>query len=403
MEDPQSMLKEQRRERVELPPAPSYWVIVTGVGMLYDAKLRSTLDQLGPANQRILLDSNPSRVSAETVESQVQHLVHGVIADSRQAPFSLDNGSLTPEQKRNFVVFVGTPDHLHTIESFVSAGFRRFVVEKPMVNNGEEVRVLESLKERYPDLMVYPMDFYVQKVAPLYVLTGALTPSDPRWEWVTDAYGNPVSEDLAGSLTDWIGQLEGISVNILEGGSLGVPNVRERIWLLEDLERGGMWLDLGTHALAPLAAAGLFSASTTNIDDAGRLGLNAEMNDYVPVPDKQTEMQGDALLTSTMTGRPIHLAVRVGKTFDAGGIWELTLRGDKGHIFMGLRTGDRLTVIPKDQEPFQLRLRAGVDPYELAMQEAHWYFSGVAGIDGNMQAMLDAIAIIDRIKAASPA
>ena len=70
---------------------------------------------------------------------------------------------------------------------------------------------------------------------------------------------------------------------------------------------------------------------------------------------------------------------------------------------MGLRTGDRLTVIPKDQEPFQLRLRAGVDPYELAMQEAHWYFSGVAGIDGNMQAMLDAIAIIDRIKAASPA
>lgn len=382
---------------------PDYGVIVVGAGAVYDEKIRGALDRLGPVDKRVLIDWESKRIgqekSTESVNTTGAARPSFVIADSRRAPFNIDQ--LSESKRKEFVVFVAVPDHLGTIKSFVAGGFRRFIVEKPMVNNGKEVAALEGLKKDHPDLLVYPLDFYVQKVAPLLLLTGRIKTTDPRWEWVTTGDGQPVARELAGALSQKIGELEGIEVIVLEGGNLGLPDLAKREWLEKDEVRGGMLLDLGTHALAPLVAAGLLSAETTEIVQASRCVFGSDRKSYVPALPGQPEMYARALLTSYQSGRSLPLALTVGKTFHDGGMWSLTLRGSRGYIFMGLRTGDSLMVIPKEGDGIRLKLKAGSDPYALACQEADMYFQRPSNFDGNMQAMLDAIAIIDQIKQAT--
>lgn len=111
-------------------------------------------------------------------------------------------------------------------------------------------------------------------------------------------------------------------------------------------------------------------------------------------------MYAKAHLTVDRDGVKFPVEVTVGKTFEDGGIWHTYIRGSNGEISMGLRTGQRLTVISKDGAIAQLRLNVN-DPYGLAFQEADMYFRGFGGFDGNLPAMLGSIELIDQIKAKS--
>lgn len=161
--------------------------------------------------------------------------------------------------------------------------------------------------------------------------------------------------------------------------------------------RGGMLLDLGTHALTPLIAAGVIPYSGVDVVTAGRYILGENRNSYIKAPSDQPEMYAKAHLTVNRDGVKFPVEVIVGKTFEDGGIWHTYIRGSNGEISMGLRTGQRLSVISKDGVVNQLKLNIN-DPYGLAFQEADMYFRGYPGFDGNLQAMLSSIEIIERIK-----
>lgn len=265
-----------------------------------------------------------------------------------------------------------------------------------MVNNAQEIARLENIIQDNPDIKIYPLDFYVQKIASLYALAGAITPQDYRWEWIEND-GKKVKNEMCRSINQLIGNFEGIEVSIIEGGSLGLPDLEKRKWLEEDRKRGGMLLDLGTHALTPLFVAKI-AAKDIKVETANPYVLGTNRKLFIPAERQQPEIYADALLSLTKDGRRIPIKLSLGKTFQDGGVWRLTIRGSKGDISMGLRTGQHLTVQANEGQDMKLSLLKGMDTYELAFQEAHMYFPNRLKSEDILQPMLDAITVIDAIK-----
>lgn len=369
-----------------------YSVIVAGAGAVLQEKFTpSVLDKLGPKSRRIIFDIDPQRILDSETKIRSSNLL---IADGELAPFNIRGDG------KDFVGVVTTPGHLGVVFSLIQSGVNNFIVEKPLVANVSELDKLQEILRANPDVKVYPLDFYVQKAAPLLVLTSAIKPEDPRFNWVVMSDDSEVNIKLCGSFKEYIGKIEGIGVTIFEGGSLGMPDIDKRKWLEGDNVRGGMLLDLGTHALAPLFAAGVLSPDSIKVESAFREVLGEDRKSFVRAGVGQAEMRAGALLTANIGDRTIPVFLDVGKTFHDGGIWKLVIRGSKGEISFGLRTGQRLTVEPKEGPCFQLKLRSQ-DPYEMAFQEARMCFEGYEGFDGNLNAMLGSIKTIDKIKEAS--
>lgn len=374
---------------------PNYYkVIVAGAGVVLQEKFTpEVLDRLGPPKTRIIFDLTQQRVLDEETRKRSNNLL---VADGQKAPFKI------PEDRREeYVCAVTTPEHLRVIRSLIETGVKKFIVEKPLVNNSTEANKLEELLRENPDLRLYPLDFYVQKAAPLLILTGAIKSEDPRFSWVVmGGDDSEVNGELCGSLENHIGKIEGIEVTVFEGGNLGTPDIAKRRWLVEDKTRGGMLLDLGTHALAPLFASKVLSADEIKVESAFREVFGKDGMSFIKAKRGQPETCAGALLTVRIKDREIPLILTVGKTFQDGGVWKLIIRGEKGDISFGLRTGQRLTVEPKEGQSFQLKLRKQ-DPYGMAFQEAKMYFGNYPGFDGNLGAMLDSIRLIDEIKRVS--
>ncbi len=364
-----------------------YRVIIAGAGAVLQEKFTAeVLNKLGPASKRVVFDISHDRLLDPETRDRTNLRV---VADGQAAPFRV-----SPE---NTVGIIATPEHLEVIRSLAESGVRKFIVEKPLVNNSTEIAALRKLLTQYSDLRVYPLDFYVQKTTPLLILTGAINPNDPRYSWVVMGDGSPVPSTMYGSLAEYIGNIEGVEATVYEGGDFGLPDLAKRKWLEEDSLRGGQLLDLGTHALTPLLAAGVIPEFGVDVVTAERYILGDDRSSFIKAPPDQPEVAAKAHLTINQTGRKIPVEVSVGKSFEDGGIWHTYIRGSNGEISMGTRTGQRLTVIPKGGLPFQLRLNVN-DPYGLAFQEADMYFRGVGGFDGNLTAMLRTIELIDEIK-----
>lgn len=295
---------------------------------------------------------------------------------------------------------ISTPQHLTPVLALMELGVQNFIVEKPLVNNLKEVEIIRKMTFTNPQLKIYALDAYITKVLPLYLLTGRITPDDPRWNWVEDEYKRPPARNLFNSFTDQIGELDGMKVTILEGGQLGVPDLDRRPWLEDDPVGGGMLLDLGTHALAPLITAGLIdSPDSISVDIAKRYILGQNRKSFVDARPDQPEIYVDILLGVQYQERNIPLSVKLAKTFHDGGVWKLILRGKKGDISVGLRTGQKLIIEPNTGNSIQLRLKMENGVYPLALAEAELYFEGLLpNFDGNQKALLDSITIIDEIK-----
>lgn len=386
-------IAKERRLLEEINYSLKNWVVVVGAGAVLQEKFTpDVLDKLGTKKRRVVIDIDPARVRDKGVEERGLRLTADAV---KGLPLSLRN--LSETERKESIAVITTPDHLGPIRAMIEIGVEKFIVEKPLVNNKREVSQLLKLLQNYPEVRVYPLDFYVQKAAPLLLLTGVIEPDDPRFTWVAMADGKKVNHRLSEMFDGLIGDIEGIEVTVLEGGSLGIPDLNKRQWLETDNLRGGMLLDLGTHALAPLYAAGIIPQEGVKVENASRKVLGTDRKSYIKAVAGQPEIFSQALLTIEKKGRKISCLVTVGKTFHDGGMWKTIIRGSQGDISMGLRTGQRLTVEPKEGDSFQLKLKAN-DPYGMAFQEARMYFDRFPGFDGNLKAMLNSISIIDEIK-----
>lgn len=365
-----------------------YNLIVAGLGACYKEQLAVPLSSWGDPDRHILVDIDEGRFST---------LAYGkrLVADITHPPFTSRLSSF----ERQIIAVISTPEHLTPILALTELGVQNFIVEKPLVNNSEEAEIIRKITSANPKLKIYAIDAYITQVLPLYLLTGKITPDDPRWNWVEDEHKQPPAKDLYNSFVDQIGELEGMEVTILEGGQLGVPDLDKRPWLEKDLVRGGMLLDLGTHALAPLVTAGLIdSADSIRIDIAKRYVLGQDRKSFIDAEPHQPEIYVDTLLGVQCQGRNTPLSIRLAKTFHDGGVWKLIIRGSKGDISVGLRSGQKFTIEPNNGNNIQLRVRRESSDYSLSLAEADLYFKGLPNFDGNQKAALIAIAIIDKIK-----
>lgn len=359
-----------------------YKTIVAGLGAVYEENIKNALSVLG--SERIIFDVDASRVIA-TEGSRA-------LADSTYPPF--DFRRLTEQEKDKFVLFVATPNHIETIESFAAIGMEKFIVEKPLVNDEDEAQKLLQLIDRDKKIKVYPMDFYIQKATPLLALSGRMKAGNPRWLWL-----EPTSQKIPSGFNEAVGSIEGVEVSIIEGGDLGLPDLAKRTWLETDEKRGGMLLDLGTHALVPLFGAGVIDSSGIKVNTAKRYVFGQDRASFVPAHPGEPEMYAEALLSARASGgRIVPVRLAVGKTFHEGGLWRLAIRGSKGDIVMGIRTGQHLTLQQNDGQDISLSLKKGLNLYKLAFQEANMYFSGELEQDTILKPMIDAISLIDEIK-----
>lgn len=338
------------------------------------------------------MDKELSRVA------DVRNNVSRVVADISYLPFNFNE--LDPKRKKQIVAFIATPNHLEAINTLVKSGVRKLIVEKPMVNNGTEIDELQKLLNMHPDLKIYPLDFYLQKATPLLALMGQLPNGDPRWNRLETGDGEEVDGKRLGVLQEHIGNIEGIEMSLIEGGSFGLPDLAKRPWLEFDKKRGGMLLDLGTHALVPLIASGILAIDKIDINFAHRYILGQNRQSFIRAGSEDAEIFAQALLSLQIDDHKIPLSLTIGKTFHDGGIWKLVVRGSQGDLSFGLRTGQPLTIESNKGRPMTLRLKPA-DAYALAFQDAHRYFEGDLPASVVLQPMIDSIRILDRIKEVS--
>lgn len=364
-----------------------YNVLVIGAGECFNRNLKGALDFLGPPTKRIIVDIDRQGLNEVKAALAIQ-------ADAVRLPLSL--GYL-----QNTVAIVATPSHLPVIKELILSGVRKLIVEKPVVNNGNELTELEQILNDRPDIKLYPLDYYQQKSIPLDILTGKIKPSDSRFNLVVDEDNNPISENLAGSLHDHIGKITGIEIELVEGSELGVPDLDRRPWLENDPVAGGMLLDLGTHAFAPLFYSGLIRPENLVVVSAERKILGSDRESLIPRTGDKPEIFAEAILTAKDKDGDIKINFRVGKIPEEGRSSNIIIHGEKGDIIMGLKRKDFLRINPKVGQNLQIKLAEGTDLYGLALDDADQYFKGKIDPDDYYQAMRNSILLIDKIKALS--
>lgn len=367
----------------------TYNVIMVGAGNCFDINFNGALDVLGPRSRRVVIDKDPSRIRKVSDGSRIQ-------ADAFHLPISLYG-----KDAQNTIAVIGIPYHLPAIKELVSSGVRNLIVEKPMVNNTEELTELEGFLKQHPDLKLYPLDYYLQKAIPLGILTGKIGSFDPKLGLVIDQDNQPVSENYAGSFQNQIGQITGVDIELVEGGELGIPNLEKRPWLENDPIAGGMLLDLGTHAFVPLFYNGLLNAGELIVTTASRQMLDPDRKKLIPRVGDKPEIYAQVELATKIEGMDVKINFRVGKVPQTGRWSNTVIHGERGDILMGLRSGDPLIIKNSSGVTSQTRLKDGTNLYELALQEADQYFRGKSEVKDNYQAMRDSILLMDRIKSIS--
>jgi hypothetical protein len=300
---------------------------------------------------------------------------------TKDAMFSPDGFSSWPPDT---IALVLTPDHYPVIEQLAKIGCKRFIVEKPLVSRAEEVEKLAALV-RTSALNIYAIDFYIPKLFGFQVACGHMKADDPRRSWV--------KETSLGGTADGGFALDGVEVTILESGSFCLPDLANRPWLENDPVIGGMLRDLGTHAFAPLIAAGVMSGDA-KVELASLGKINDARDGIRRLEMSEVETYIHALLSEH--GMPI--TATFGKIpFEKSGIWSLAIRGKEHQMFfVGLRTGQPSLFVTKEgQKRYDL-----IKPtYELVLEEALLYFEDkLPGFDGNMNALLGALRLTERIR-----
>lgn len=269
------------------------------------------------------------------------------------------------------VAVVLTPDHWPTIAELANCGFKQILVEKPLVNRDEEIEKLNLLINE-KEILLYAIDFYISKLFPLLIVSGKMTADDPRMRFV-------LIDNQRESYSELLGQIEGISMQVIEAGDFCLPDLTGRPWLEHDPEIGGMLRDLGTHIFAPLVSAGLLT-DAAEVHHVSLQKLNTNRNSLVPVSSsKEPELYATALLTE----HNIPIQVNLGKVPFGGGIWSLVIRGKNGMFFAGLRTGQPSVLISNKGERVLFFLNQKT--YRVVLEEAFMYFDGqLPKFDGNL-------------------
>ncbi len=121
----------------------------------------------------------------------------------------------------------------------------------------EELNELEQLIEAF-GLKVYCAEQYLAKTAPLQFVQGVINSDDPRVRLMSWR-----NSSITRNYVAQLGAIEGVDVCVLESGNYALPDLQRRPWLRFNSDTGGMIRDLGTHALAPLVAAGIMGAEPT--------------------------------------------------------------------------------------------------------------------------------------------
>lgn len=372
----------------EINKPADYNVLAIGAGECFNRNLKGSLDFLGPPTKRIIVDIDRQGLNEVKAALAIQ-------ADAARLPFR-------PDYLKKVVAVVATPSHLPVVQELILRGVRMLIVEKPVVNNGNELTELEQILKDHPDIKLYPLDYYQQKSIPLDILTGKIKPSDSRFNLVVDEDNNPISENLVGSLHDHIGKITGIDIELVEGSELGVPDLDRRPWLENDPVAGGMLLDLGTHAFAPLFYSGLIRPENLVVVSAERKILGSDRESFIPRTGDKPEIFAEAILTAkNKDGGDIKINFRVGKIPEEGRSSNFIIHGEKGDITMGLKRRDFLRINPKVGQNLLIKLAEGTDLYGLALNDADQYFRGEIDSDDYYQAMRNSILLIDKIKALS--
>jgi|GEM_PF-3520663 predicted dehydrogenase len=357
--------------------------VVIGAGICFKSNFENSLDILGSDTQRVILDSNHAALTKVKSGLTIQ-------ADARFLPL---------KNQQDTTAVVAIPHHLPAITELVARGCRRLIVEKPLVNNTSELTALEELLKQHPDIKLFSLDYYQQKFYPFDILTGKIGVSDPRFQYVTNTGNGSISKSLIGSLFDRVGEIRGIDLELIEGGELGVPDLDRRPWLEYDPVAGGVLLDLGTHAFGPLFYSGL--VSEISVISASRKILAPDRKSFLCGTGGKPEILAKAKLVAKTAQGQVNINFKVGKVPYEGRRSEFRIYGDKAQLVMELQRGGSLKIKSGREKTLEMKLKAGIDPYQLALKEADGFFKGEISCDEYYQAMRKAIVLIDQIKAVS--
>lgn len=291
----------------------------------------------------------------------------------------------TSGTSKSAVILVLTPDHFPVVRDIAAMGFKNIVVEKPLVSRDHEAPLILELASRY-NLKLYSVDMYLPKAFSLAVILRKVNPADPRCSF----FAIDATEETASLL----GDVEGATVSVIEGGDFGLPSLDRRQWLEKDPEVGGMLRDLGTHAFAPLVNAGLLGKDA-EVCDVSLAKFTADRFGIEPVTNRDdVEMYISAQLA--FRDIPIHAAF--GKIPQKGGEWSLTVRGSKGMFYTSLRSGQPGIIVGNNGKTKFLKL--SVSPMEFVLEEICMFYSGLLPeFDGNVGAVSASLALNKKIRA----
>lgn len=288
---------------------------------------------------------------------------------------------------KSAIILVLTPDHYETVKRIAEMGFRNIVVEKPLVSRDHELPLILELAQQR-NLKLYAVDMYLPKAFSLVAVLGVVPDNDPRLAFLSS------NMPSFATVRNHLGDIEGVSVSVVEGGDLGLPSLDRRQWLEKDPEVGGMLRDLGTHAFGPLVNAGLL-ASTAEVCSATLAKLTPDRSGLTPVATrKDVEMYVSAQLANGDI--PIHVAL--GKLPQKGGEWSLSIRGSKGMFFSSLRSGQPAVVLADDGTVTSIWLT--VSPLGFILEEIRMFYGGLLPtFDGNVGVISASLAINEKVRA----
>lgn len=296
---------------------------------------------------------------------------------------------IPPVNFKETIALIATPDHFPVIRELGDYGFRKFIVEKPLVSRDAEVGELERYA-REKNLVIYSIDHYYPKFWPLEFTLGRFAPDDPRISFL-EFRGDHPQKEIPGILA----AVEGVTYTNIEAGDLGIPTLDPRPWLEHDPEIGGMLRDLGTHAFGPLIRVGLTSHEAT-IMDIGHAKFNATRDGFVPV-----RAQGDIEMwvRALMVSNGITANVAFGKAPFPGKERSLAVRAAHGVFFAGLARGQSSVLMTNDGRVTRISLCKPES--DLVLEEAIAFFTGKlpADFDGNLRASLGALRLNQRLRA----
>lgn len=287
---------------------------------------------------------------------------------------------------KSIIILVLTPDHFPVIRELAEKGFRNIVVEKPLVSRDHELPLILELASQH-NLKLYSVDMYLPKAFHLAALLHAVSDNDPRLAFLY--CGGQSLQDASA----YFGSIEGASASVIEGGDFGIPSLDRRPWLEKDPEVGGMLRDLGTHAFAPLANAGILDLNA-EVLSATLAKFTHDRSGIEPITNRNdVEMYVSAQLAC----RDIPIHVAFGKLPQKGGEWSLAVRGSKGMFFTSLRSGQPGVVLCDDDMTIPLRL--SVSPMEFVLEEICMFYNGLLpGFDGNLGVIHTALEMNARIR-----